>query len=216
MCVYTDERAAFYGTLRHRTTDRTAKLVFADWLDENDEPTAAARLRWWAETQQKVRNGLRWDDEVSPVDVQSVLENMRSRCWTDVLCAIEILRIILDKSPLADEWSHVAKKIDDVVAVVERHALCIATHAELIAAESAAVEASAEAESAAWDAENREWNAPEKDACWDAHDAARASMWAAMEEPVTTITSMGEWREYASVVASILGVARECQKTAPD
>lgn len=40
-------RKAFEGVLANNPTDSTARLVFADWLDENDHPEAAARARWF-------------------------------------------------------------------------------------------------------------------------------------------------------------------------
>lgn len=39
---------AFEAAMEANPDDRTAKLVYADWLDEQGNKSAAARLRWWA------------------------------------------------------------------------------------------------------------------------------------------------------------------------
>lgn len=39
-----DERAAFTDAIRANPADATARLVFADWLDEQSESIRAARL----------------------------------------------------------------------------------------------------------------------------------------------------------------------------
>jgi uncharacterized protein (TIGR02996 family) len=44
------EQAAFVAAIVADPTDRTAVLVFADWLDENDAPLAARALRAHSET----------------------------------------------------------------------------------------------------------------------------------------------------------------------
>lgn len=43
-----NEQQSFIDAMAKDPKDATSRLVYADWLEENGKPEAAARLRWWA------------------------------------------------------------------------------------------------------------------------------------------------------------------------
>jgi len=51
-----DEQRAFHAAMAADPADRTARLVYADWLEEHGNEKAAKRLRWWAAMQTATAN----------------------------------------------------------------------------------------------------------------------------------------------------------------
>ena len=152
----TTDTTAFNLALRINPHDDTAKLVYADWLDEHDQPKAAARLRWWVDARRMMRAGVVWDKPTEWSDAANKFDAIKPQ-WVQRLYAVEFARVAREKYPLAKKWAKLAAVSDDSLAVAERYALLLATDEELSAAWSAAWSAarsaaSSAARSAAWSA----------------------------------------------------------------
>jgi uncharacterized protein (TIGR02996 family) len=103
------EGAALLRAARDAPEDDTARLVFADWLDENGHAPAAARLRFWVGVRAQVRVALAIVDSVfqnslgPPNDWRDWAEMRERRIqadWVSLLCAVEVERLVLAEPDL--------------------------------------------------------------------------------------------------------------------
>ncbi len=75
--IWTDEEQ-FWEGIRENLDDMGPRLVFADWLDENNNPDLATVLRWTAwfgRTPRKNSNGYSWEYSARIEDLKNAHKN---------------------------------------------------------------------------------------------------------------------------------------------
>ena len=114
------EQDAFEWAMENDPTDQTAKLVYADWLDEHGNSVAAARLRWWADVSHKI--------DPPPGTHPTASESLSGLpAWVSQLAMIHAARATVGHLFKADEtddrrmWG--GPRPDARLAAIERHAL---------------------------------------------------------------------------------------------
>ena len=128
------ERDAFLGQIHANPADDTARLVFADWLDEHGDPRGAAQLRWWVAARQAVRAGVVWN--LAPqtwngvaADVYRIPSKRARR-----LFAVEMARLVRERYPLPPTRPELVAEADEMFRITELYALGLATGDDLATA----------------------------------------------------------------------------------
>ncbi len=97
------EEAAFRAAILANWQDETARLVYADWLDERGQARPAARLRWWVHAVRTMRADVVWDQRaVAWGAVRGAIGRLRRR-WVCRLYVVEVARLVRARWPLSEE-----------------------------------------------------------------------------------------------------------------
>jgi uncharacterized protein (TIGR02996 family) len=126
-----NHHAAFQNAVRQDPHDDTNWLAYADYLDENDHPQQAARIRWWMGARNKMRNedgGREWDDShpgsqahPSYVSLHTKLNTHVKSDWIRRLFGIEHARHAHDRFGHSNE-PEIKNAVDDAHHAAEKHA----------------------------------------------------------------------------------------------
>lgn len=108
------EQEEFHRQMAERPHDRDVRGVYADWLEENGNPQAAQRLRWWT----RLHAALERVPDGTPAFIYPQLPH-----WAQQLATIHRVQAALDALPNPQKRGNLHSLTTNLIASTERHAL---------------------------------------------------------------------------------------------